>query len=112
MKATLKSMVAKVMTAGLLAGALLVGAPKKAEAQVSVGVQFGQPVYQAYPAYGAYSGGYYGYGRRDDEYARRRWEEARRAEWERRQAWERHEQRERWEHERRYGNSAYGYYGR
>lgn len=42
MKATLKSMIAKGMTAGLLAGAFLFATPKKAEAaQVNIGVQFG-----------------------------------------------------------------------
>ncbi|MDE1177000.1 MAG: hypothetical protein PW789_10395 [Edaphobacter sp.] len=74
MRATLTSMVAKVMTAGMLGAALLLAAPKKAEAQVSVGVVIGHPVYRGYPAYrypayrgygygypaGYYGGGYYG----------------------------------------------------
>ena len=45
MKSTLKAMVAKVMTAGLVAGALVLAAPAKAEAQqFVVGVQVGRPV--------------------------------------------------------------------
>jgi hypothetical protein len=101
MKATLKAMIAKGMTAGLLAGAFLLGSPTKAEAaQVNIGVQFGAPVYTAYPDY---------YARRQ-YYDRLRWEQARRAEierqeWIRRQQWQRHEAHERWEHGR-------GYYGR
>lgn len=44
-----KAMVAKVMTVGLLAGAFAMAAPAKAQAQgFSVGVRFGQPVYQGY----------------------------------------------------------------
>ena len=106
MKATLKSMIAKVMTAGLLAGVFMLGGAKKAEAQVAVGVRIGRPVvYPGYPVYGAYPGYY----RRDDYYARMRWEAARRAEWERQQAWARHEQ---WERSRYYGPRPYGYYGR
>jgi len=89
MKATqAKSLVEKVMTAGVLAGALMFVAPAKAEAQqFSVGVQIGRPA--AYPDY---------YARRD-YYDRLRWEQARRAEiarreWIRRQEWLRREQRE------------------
>lgn len=102
--ATLKSMIAKVMTAGLLGGALMLSAPKKAGAQqFSIGVQIGRPV--GYPAYPGY------YGRRDD-YDRMRWERARQAEiarqeWARRQAWLRHEQ---WMRSHRYGPDPYGYY--
>jgi len=98
MKATqLKSLVAKVMTAGVLAGALIFAGPAKAEAQqFSVGVQIGRPV--VYPDY---------YGRRD-YYDHLRWEQARRAEIAR-QEWLRHEQ---WEHAHRYGPYPYGYYGR
>jgi hypothetical protein len=81
MKATLKLMIAKVMTAGLLAGALMVAAPKKAEAaQVNIGVQFGRPV--VYPDY---------YARRA-YYDHLRAEEARRAEIARHDAWVRHEE--------------------
>ena len=104
MKATLKLMVAKVMTAGLMGGALMLATPKKAEAQqFSIGVQIGRPVV---------SPGYYaqpGYYAERDYYARRRYEQerleaiARREAWERRQAWLRHEQRERWEREHHNG---------
>jgi hypothetical protein len=108
MKATqMKSMITKMMTAGLLAGALLFAGPKKADAQqFSIGVQFGTP------AYG------YGYTAYPDYYARRsyyehlRVEQARRAEierqeWLRRQAWARHEQHERWAHDRGYDRDGY-----
>ncbi len=103
MKATLKSMVAKVMTAGLMAGALMFAAPKKAEAQqFSVGVQIGRPV--VYPDY---------YARRN-YYDRLRWEQARRAEiarqeWLRRQEFLRHEQ---WMRMHRGAPYPYQYYGR
>jgi len=109
MKATLKSMVAKVMTASLLAGVFMLGGSKKAEAQqFGIGVQIGRPAYPAYPAYRPYPGYY---ARRDnrDYYERMRWEAARRAEFERRQAWIRHQQ---WERSRRYEARPYGYYGR
>jgi hypothetical protein len=93
-------MVAKGITAGLLAGAFLFAGPKKAEAQVSVGVQIGGPV--VYPGYY----GRQGYYPNRNYYERLRFEQERRAAferqqaWERRQAWIRHEQHERWEHER------------
>lgn len=115
---TLKSIVAKGMAAGLLAGVFMVGGTKKAEAQVSIGVQFGGPaVYQAYPAYPAYpvyqsgyydGGGYYGGG---GYYDRGRWEHERREQWERQQEWRRHDDHERWEHGRGgYGDGrGYGY---
>ena len=97
MKATqVKSLVAKVMTAGVLAGALMFVTPAKAGAQqFSVGVQIGRPA--VYPDY---------YARRD-YYDRLRWEQARRAEiarreWIRRQEWLRHEHRE-------HGYDAYDY---
>ncbi|HEY9127565.1 MAG TPA: hypothetical protein VIM62_10585 [Acidobacteriaceae bacterium] len=64
MKTTLKSIVTKVMTAGLLAGAFILGTPQKAEAQVHVGVgvvvggpvyrPYPYPVYRPYPAYRVY----------------------------------------------------------
>jgi hypothetical protein len=97
MKATLKSMVAKVMTAGLLAGAFLFAGPKKAEAaQFRVGVVVGpQPVIVA-PRY---------YPRRA-RYDRLRAEEIRRAEIARREAWIRHQQ---WLHHR-FGPDPYRYY--
>jgi hypothetical protein len=109
MKTTLKSMIAKVMTAGLLAGVFMLGGAKKAEAQVAIGVQIGRPV--VYPGYPVYGRPYPGYYRNDDYYARMRWEAARRAEWERQQAWIRHEQ---WKRSRYYGRpyGGYGYYGR
>jgi hypothetical protein len=87
MKSTsVKTMVAKVMTVGLLAGAFVLAAPQKAQAQVSVGVQFGYPQY--------------GYDR--DYYDHLRYEQARREaflrqqEWERQQAFMRHEAWERY----------------
>jgi hypothetical protein len=62
----LKATVAKVFTVGLLAGAVAMAAPQKAEAQVSFGVRVGGPVY-ARPAYRPYYAApapyaYYGYG--------------------------------------------------
>ena len=64
MKATLKAMIAKGMTAGLLAGAFLLASPKKAEAaQVNLDVQIGRPV--VYPDY---------YAQRRAYYDRLRWE--------------------------------------
>ena len=104
MWATWKSIVAKGMTAGLLGGALLLGAPKKAEAQqFTIGVQIGHPI--AYPAPPVYYA-------RPRYYDRMRWEQARRAEfarqdWLRRQAWLRHEQ---WVRAHRYGPDPYAYY--
>ena len=116
MKATqVKSLAAKVMTAGFLAGVLIFVGPAKAEAQqFSVGIQVGRPV--VYPDY---------YARRD-YYDHLRWEQARREEiereewirrqeWLRRQEWiRRHEwmRHERWEHKHRYESYPDGYYGR
>src|SRR5947208_6261679 len=100
MKATLKSMVAKVMMAGLLAGAFAMAGGAKAEAQQwSVGVQVGTPAY-------GYAPPAYGYG--PDYYARLRYERERREAYERQQAWLRqqqwleHERHEAWERDRRY----------
>jgi hypothetical protein len=63
--AKVKSMLVKGVTVGLLAGAVVLSAPAKANAQVVVGVRFGAP--------------YYG---RPGYYERLRIEEARRhAEW-------------------------------
>ena len=88
MLTNVKSMVAKAMAVGMVAGAFALATPQKAEAQVSFGVQVGYP-----PVY-AYGPGYYA--RRD--YDRLRYEEeCRRAEFARREAWERHEA---WERER------------
>jgi hypothetical protein len=69
-----KAMVAKGVTVGLLAGAFVLAAPAKADAQqFAVGVRVGYPAYYGYPAYG-----YYG----PDYYARLRFEQERRhAEW-------------------------------
>ena len=60
-----KAMVAKGVTVGLLAGAFVLAAPAKANAQVAV-VQVGNPHYR-----------YYG----PDYYARLRFEDRRHAEW-------------------------------
>jgi hypothetical protein len=59
---SVKSMVTKGVTVGLLAGAIALAAPAKAEAQqFAVGVQFGSPAY--------------GYVAPGDYYARQRYEE-------------------------------------
>jgi hypothetical protein len=72
-----KAMVAKMFTVGLLAAAVVIAAPAKAEAQVGIGVRIGParyvgPVYRrpviVEPAVGFYGPAYYGpafYGRRD-----------------------------------------------
>jgi hypothetical protein len=69
-----KAMVAKVFTVGLLAGAVSIAAPTKAEAQVSFGVRVGPavgyvgPVYRRpvivapAPVYGYYGPAFYGRG--------------------------------------------------
>jgi hypothetical protein len=100
----MKSMITKVMTAGLLAGTVMFAGSKKAEAQqFSVGVQIGRPA--VYPGYYAQPG-YYA---NRDYYERLRCEQerreaiARQQAFERQQEWMRHEQRERWEHERHNG---------
>lgn len=68
--ANVKSMVMKGVTVGLLAGAVVMAVPAKANAEVVVGVGFGAPYYGA-PYYG-----------RAAYYERLRIEEARRhAEW-------------------------------
>jgi len=105
MKATLKSMIAKGMTAGLLAGTFLFATPKKAEAaQVNIGVQIGAPV--------VYPNGYYG---RRAYYERLRLEQARRAEIARRESFIRHQEwmrHEQWVRTHRSAPYPYGYYGR
>jgi hypothetical protein len=59
---SVKSMIAKGVTVGLLAGAIALAAPAKAEAQqFAVGVEFGSPAY--------------GYVAPGDYYARQRYEE-------------------------------------
>jgi Ni/Co efflux regulator RcnB len=79
MKSTnVKTMVAKVMTVGLLAGAFVMAAPAKADAQ-----QFGAVVEVGYP--------HLDYSRRD-YFERQRIEQERRAEFERREAIRRHEE--------------------
>jgi hypothetical protein len=87
--ASVKSMLIKGVTVGLLAGAVVLTAPAKAEAQqFAVGVQFGAPGY-----------GYYAPG---DSYARQRYEAlCRERAFEAQQAYARHEA---WEH----GRFAYG----
>ena len=80
---SVKSMMAKGVTVGLLAGAIALASPAKAEAQqFAVGVQFGSPAY--------------GYVAPGDYYARQRyeayWREQARLQheaWVRQQAWER-----------------------
>ena len=60
----LKATVAKVFTVGLLAGAVAMAAPAKAEAQVSFGVRVGGPRVYGGPVYRrpyAAPYGYYGY---------------------------------------------------
>ena len=42
---TAKAMFAKVATAALLAGAVVMAAPQTAQAQVNFGISFGRPVY-------------------------------------------------------------------
>ena len=63
---TFKGILAKVATVGLLAGAVAMAAPQKAEAQVRFGVRIGGPVYVgpryvAPPVYGYYGPQYYGH---------------------------------------------------
>ncbi|HEY0161538.1 MAG TPA: hypothetical protein VGB69_02565 [Edaphobacter sp.] len=101
MKSTLKTMVGKLMTAGFLAGALMLAAPK-ANAQVVVGVQIGRPVVPRPVVVAPYAAGYYGpaYGRHG-YYDRVRWEQERRA------AWIRHQE---WMRARRMGPDPYRYY--
>lgn len=82
---SVKAFVLKATAAAALAGAVLVAAPTKAQAQqFAVGVQFGAPAYG--PAYGY-------------ENDHRRWEReqaaiAREQAWQQHEAWEQHE---RWE---------------
>jgi hypothetical protein len=92
-RSNVKSMVVKVMTVGFLAGAFVMAASMKAQAQgFDLGVQIGYP--------------HYDYGHRD-YLERERWERerceaiARQQAFERRQAFLRHEaweRREAWEH--------------
>jgi hypothetical protein len=90
---SIKTLVVKGLTAGLLAGAFVLAAPAKANAQqFVVGVQFGSPNY----GYG------YGYDNPRDYYARQRYEElcrqrafAAQQAYARQQAWAQHEAFER-----------------
>jgi hypothetical protein len=78
----MKAKAATVLAAGFLAGALVMAAPTKAEAQgFAVGVQFGGPRYHRGPVYAygpryahppvVYGPGYYGY--RHDRWHRGYW---------------------------------------
>ena len=91
-----KAMVAKIFTVGLLAGAVVIAAPAKAEAQFGIGVRIGpapyygpvyrRPIVVAPPVYGF--GGYYGPG-----YARPYGWDARPYGWDRHEGFYRHEDR-------------------
>jgi hypothetical protein len=108
-----KALIATSLTTGLLAGAFVLTAPAKANAQqFAVGVQFGSPSY----------GDGYGYDSTRDYYARQRYEElcrqrafaaqqayARQLAWAQHEAWERHEARER---QQAFGRFGYEYRGR
>lgn len=103
-----------------VAGAALMMAAPKAQAQVSWGVQFGTPVYVDPAPEVVYPQGYYNNGYYDgDRYAAWRAHEAheqweRQEAWRRHEAWERHEAHERWEHMRGYDDDDFrgrGFYG-
>lgn len=132
---SIKAASAKIVTLGLLAAAFGVTSPSRAQAQVSLGIQLGGPVYgpTVYhaPAY-SYAPEYYPQGYGDNGYGdREAWE--RHAAHERHEAQERyeaqlrreeHERHEAWERERRYNRGGWnryedheesrgnGYYGR
>src|ERR1700737_1737261 len=94
MKSTnVKAMVAKAMTIGLLAGAVVLAAPAKAQAQIAVGVQLG------YPQYGYPQRGYYDHERQEAIAQHEAWERQQaylqHEAWERQQAYQRHEAEER-----------------
>jgi hypothetical protein len=101
MKSTsIKATVARMMTIGLLAGAFVVAAPTEAQAQVSIGVQFGYPQYD--------------YNRRD-YYDHLRWEQERREAFRRQEEFERQQaflRRKAWERQRAYGGYGCGTSGR
>jgi hypothetical protein len=81
---SVKSMLMKGVTVCLVAGAVALAAPAKAQAQeFAVGVQFGSP------SYGYYTGDYYAR-QRYEELCRQRAFEAQQA-YARHEAWERHE---------------------
>jgi len=94
---SVKSMVMNSLTIGLVAGAVALAAPAKAQAQqFAVGVQFGSPAY--------------GYDVPRDYYARQRYEElCRQRAFEAQQAYARHEAWER--HEAFERQEAYGRFG-
>lgn len=95
-----KAMFLKVTTAAVLAGAVLIAAPKANAQHFAVGVQFGAPAYgyNYGPAYGP-GPGYYEHlrwereqaaiARRDAWIQQERWEH--RNAWERQEAWEHHD---------------------
>ncbi len=91
-----KAMVAKVVTVGLVAGAFVIAAPAKAQAQFSFGVNVGTPYYDRdsydHERYEAYY--------RQQEYLRQQ-AYARQQAWAQHEAWEQHEREEaREQHER------------
>lgn len=96
-----KAMVAKSLTVGLLAGAFVLAAPAKADAQqFAVGIQFGSPNYGSYRDYYAQQ--------RYDQYRQQQAYEAQEA-YARQQAWAQHEAWERQQAYARYDNGyAYG----
>ena len=103
--------VVKWMTGAALAGAFVLAAPHKAEAQVQFGVSvgsYGAPVYAA-PAYGYADPYAYQQQRWIDHEQRERWEAERAAEW-RHEQWQRehawHEDRG-WHGDR----GGYGFHG-
>ena len=107
MKSTnVKAMVAKVMTIGLLAGAVVLAAPAKAQAQIAVGVQLG------YPQYGYPQRGYHEYERQEAIARHEAWERQQaylqHEAWERQQMYLRHEEEEREQAYRFRGHNDWG----
>jgi hypothetical protein len=92
----MKAMVAKVMAVGMVAGAVAMFAPAKAQAQVVFNAQFGRPAVVA-PGYGFDAR--HDFDARRDYYERERFERERIAEMERREAIRRHEE---WMREHRF----------
>ena len=99
-------LVAKGMTIGLLAGAFVLAAPAKAQAQGwQVGVAIGYPPI-AYVPYGGYSREYYERlrcERERQEAFERQQAYAREQAYLQHEAWERHEREEAWERQRGFG---------
>jgi hypothetical protein len=86
----MKAMVAKVMAVGMVAGAVAIFSPTKAQAaEVVFNAQFGRPVVVA-PGYGFDAR--HDFDARRDYYERERFERERIAEMERREAIRRHEE--------------------